>query len=71
MEITSENIDFYGGVLINVEYMDGPISDMGEPHTVEIRTYQLPDGSRWEDEILNAPWQIGGNSGQVRHLSPL
>lgn len=48
----------------------GVISDLGFPYPLRIRVY-LKGDSMYLDEILEAPWQVGGNGGHVRSLRRL
>jgi hypothetical protein len=66
--ITSEEVSV--SELVHEWIEDGPVSDMEVPYPVFIRIYRK-GGRVYLDEILDAPWQIGGNSGQVRLLRPL
>ena len=50
-------------------------NDAGGYYLEEYKIWKvkLPDGKTkfFKDAVFNAPWQVGGNSGQVRSLLPL
>lgn len=69
-EIKIKSEDVSVSDLVHEWIEDGPLSDIGVPYPVFIRIYRK--GNRvYLDKVLDAPWQIGGNSGQVRLLRPL
>ena len=56
--------------IVEERHEEGPISDMGEPYPVTITIYKIGN-TLYEDQCLDAPWQIGGNSGENRPLREL
>jgi hypothetical protein len=57
--------------VLNREYLDGPINDMGNHETIIIKDLEVTfQGSTkmYRDIWQTGAWQIGGNLGQARPL---